>query len=134
MRLIRNLSVVALALLLASPVEAAGKGKKKKTQNGPTIGVVVDVKKDGDKDAGTVTVVSFASAGKNGLQPGEQRTFKVSEATKFETVSGKKKNRTTSPGKFADLVRGETVIVTATGDSASEVKIQPVGKKKKKNK
>jgi hypothetical protein len=133
MRVIRSLAFVALALLMASPVEAADKAKKKKKQNGPASGVVVEVKKDADKDTGTITIMTFAASDKKSvsIEPGTQRIFKINDATKFETVSGKKKDLSTTPVKFTDVVKGETVVVTATDDTASVVKIEPVAKKKK---
>jgi hypothetical protein len=140
MRLIRTLSVVVavLALVLtASSAQAAGKGKGKKTKKEHAVhGVVVKVEKDADKDSGTITVKIGAHKAKNGKpeQLGEEKTFKVTDATKFTEVSGKKGARETKPGKFSEVKDGEKVALEVKGDKAEEVTFHArKHKKAKKN-
>jgi hypothetical protein len=133
MRILRTLVIAALALVIASPAQAADKAKKKKKSSGALSGIVLDVKKDADKDSGTITIMTFATSSKKvaGVEPGTQRVLKFSETTKFERIAGKKKASSSEAAKVADVVKGGTVTITADGDTASAVKIKAAQKKKK---
>jgi hypothetical protein len=129
MNWLKNLAVIAIALVLTNSADAAGKGKKKAK---PIKGEVVDVKKDADKESGSL-VVKVAAKKKTGGAPTE-KTIKVTDATKVLKVTGGKKNKDVpaTPSKLSDLQKGTKVVVTVKGDEASEIKF--VAKKTKKNK
>jgi hypothetical protein len=128
MRTLRVLTALTLPLVLAVSAEAGkGDGKGKKGAHG-FRGVVTAVKRDADKDAGTVTVKVRAKKGGTGDAPAE-KTFKVTSATKFEAVSGAKGSRERKAATFADLKDGAHVVVRSTGDTASAVIIAPHRKK-----
>jgi hypothetical protein len=108
---------LALALLLT--VDAtAGKGNKQGKKALKFHGVVTavdrDKDKDKDKDTGTITVQLAAKrrAGE-AANPTDapEKTFKVTEATRFEKVSGKKGQREVKPAKFADVENGSHVVI-----------------------
>jgi hypothetical protein len=120
---LRNVMAVALALALFASSAEAGKGKKKKAARG-VRGTVVSVA----KDSLTVKV----GARKKGNNPGTERTFKLSDATKVEKVSGKRANRQASPATITDVAKGARVVVNANGEQAQGIKI--VGKSKGKKK
>jgi hypothetical protein len=127
MNRLRNLAVLAVALVLTNSAGAAEKGKKKVK---PVKGTVVEVTKDQDKDSGSI-VVRVAANKKTGV-PATDKAVKVTETTKVFLVGGKKTANTSPvPAKFSDVQKGARVVVTAKGDEASEIKI--VAKKKKKN-
>src|SRR5262249_16893535 len=99
MRLMRYVLSVAVALSLTLAAQAAdeaqkAKNKAKGKKKGTTVaGTVVEVKKEKDKDEGTITVKIQAKKKKDATAPAtpaEEKTFKVTTATKFEKVSGKK--------------------------------------------
>ena len=123
MRLVRTLVVVVagLALVAASPAaQAAEKGKKGRHVKG----VVAEVKKDADKDTGTITVkIPEHKNKKTGeVKPAEEKTFKVTDATKFVEVSGKKGDQKEETVTFAQLKEGEKATFTVKGDEVVEVK------------
>jgi hypothetical protein len=123
MRLVRTLVVVVagLALVAASPAaQAAEKAKKDHKVNG----VVEEVKKDADKDTGTITVkIPEHKNKKTGeVKPAEQKTFKVTDATKFVEVSGKKGDQKEETVTFAALKEGQKATFTVKGDDVVEVK------------
>jgi hypothetical protein len=136
MRLLRTAVALLLVLALAATASAGDKTKKagKKKAAKPVQGVVIDFKKDEGKDTGTITV-KVMQGKKKGGDSGEavQKTFTVTDATKFEKVSGKKANAETKSAAFSDLAKDQKVVITAKGDTAEDVKIA-AGKKKKKNK
>jgi len=129
MRILSVLASFGLLLGMTCTAEAA-KGKKAK----PITGTVTSVKPDSGKDTGSF-IVKVTPKQKKGApaptgQP-EEKTFKVTSSTTFESLTGKKKNTTSSPAKFSDLSDGQTVTVTATDDTATDVKTLPAKKKKK---
>lgn len=70
----------------------------------------------------------------NATTTSEEKTFKITESTKLETTSGKKKDTTNSPAKFNDLKEGNGVIVSSNKKKGVEsVKITKAKKKKKTN-
>jgi hypothetical protein len=117
----------ALALLLAVGASAGDKAKGKKAK--PVTGVVTEVTKD--KDSGTIKVKVVAKK-KGGAEPAE-KTYTVTQATKFEKQVGTKKagDLKTSGAKFGEVKKGDRVAVTAKGDVAQAVKILPAKKKAK---
>jgi hypothetical protein len=136
MRLIQTLSVVvavAALALTASSSEAAAKGKKAKKEHA-VHGVVVKVEKDADKDSGTITVkIGGKKNKKTGVEtPVEEKTFKVTDATKFTEVSGKKGALETKPSTFREVKDGERVVLEVKGDKAEEVKFHDKKAKKAK--
>ncbi|HKB42674.1 MAG TPA: hypothetical protein VKD72_39965 [Gemmataceae bacterium] len=138
MRLLRYvLSVaIALSLTLAAQAGEAQKAKNKaKGKKGTTVaGTVVEVKKEKDKDEGTITVKIQAKKKKDATapaKPAEEKTFKVTTATKFATVSGKKGEQQVTATNFSAVQKGERVRMTVKDDTAEVVKILGKGKKKK---
>jgi len=132
MRMLKLLAVLALCLSLAAPTRAADKAKKGAK---PFTGVVTEIKKDSDKDTGTIKIKVQNKKAANG--PLVEATFTVKETTKFEKVAGKVKKKaaaaaTGSPAKFSDLAKDAQVAITADGASAGTVKILGDAKKKKK--
>ncbi len=134
MRLLPTLSAVAAALVLATAVEAAPKAGKKGKKNRPVTGVVVAVHKDKDADSGTITVKVQPKKKKTAVtaDAAEERTFKVTNATKFEKVHGKKGQQQTTPTTFRQVHKGEHVVILHQGDTAEDVRIQAKGKAKGK--
>jgi len=67
---------------------------------------VIDFKKDEGKDTGTITVKMVKGKKKAGAS-GEamQKTFTVTDATKFEKVSGKRRTPRPSPRRLATSPR-----------------------------
>lgn len=62
----------------------------------------------------------------------EEKSFKITESTKLETVSGKKKDATTTPAKFSDLKAGSGVLISSDKKSVDSVKITKAKKTKTK--
>jgi len=125
---------VALSLTLAAQAEEVQKAKVKKKGNA-VAGTVVEVKKDKDKDEGTITVKIQAKKKKDGSAPAttpEEKTFKVTTATKFEKVSGKKGKQQVTATNFAAVQKGERVRLTVKDGTVENVKIHSKSKKKKK--
>jgi hypothetical protein len=132
MRLVRILVVAFMGLGLvaaAPPAQAAAKAKKEHAVKG----VVASLDKDKDKDSGTITVkIPEHKNKKTGqVKPAAEKTFKVTEATKFIEVSGKKGEKKEEAVTFAALKDGEKVTIEIKGDEALTVKFHA---KKKKNK
>jgi len=137
MRTLKVFAFLAVCLFLAAPAFAADKAKKKekKKANAQVTGVITEVKKDEGKDTGSFTV-KLKFAGKKKPASGE-KTFKVTDATKFEKVTGKIKKKNPAPGspaKLSDLAKDAHVTILGDGDSAKEVKIVAPKKAKKKAK
>lgn len=140
MRLMRYVLSVAVALSLTLAAQAAdeaqkAKNKAKGKKKGTTVaGTVVEVKKEKDKDEGTITVKIQAKKKKDATAPAtpaEEKTFKVTTATKFEKVSGKKGEQQVTATNFGAVQKGERVRMTVKDDTAEDVKILGKGKKKK---
>jgi hypothetical protein len=134
MRLLPTLSAVAAALVLATAVEAAPKAGKKGKKNRPVHGVVVAVQKDKDAASGTITVQVHHKK-KGAAAPAaqaEEKTFKVTNVTTFEKVSGKKGQQQTNPTTFQHVHKGERVVILHQGGTAQDVRIHPKGKAKGK--
>lgn len=117
--------VLGLATAAGPGPRQSGKGAKKH----PGVhGVVLEVKKDKDKDSGLITLKIHR---KKGAPEGNtaDKTFKVTPETKFRKVSGAKGAREVSPATFADLHEGEHAVIRHQDDVAREVTI--VVRKKK---
>jgi hypothetical protein len=132
MNWLRTLIVFAVALVLTAPAGAADKAKKKKELT--VKGTVVEVKKDTDKDSGSLIVKVIV--GKKKDNNTAEKTYKVSETTKVEKVVGKAKKGQPAPeataAKLGDIQKGDTVALTAKGDDASAIKFTITKKKKNK--
>ncbi len=130
MRFAHALSALALVVVLAPHAGADdGKGKKK----GHAVhGIVIAVEKDKDKDSGTITVKVHhkKNKGATGAAPEEEKKFKVHAATKFEFVTGKKGDMDRKPAKFADVKKGERVVIVHKDDVALDVLIHHKDKDK----
>ncbi|MFM7099223.1 MAG: hypothetical protein ACKO16_17580 [Gemmataceae bacterium] len=126
---IRLLLGVVAVFAISSTVEAA-KSKSEK-------GTITKVQQDSGKESGSITVKITPKNSKgntNATTTSEEKTFKITESTKLETTSGKKKDATNSPAKFNDLKEGNGVIVSSNNKKGVEsVKITKAKKKKKTN-
>jgi hypothetical protein len=136
MRLIRILGVVVAVLALVAFIPSAPAAEKSKGKKGHAIkGVVaaVDRDKDGDKDkdTGTITLTIPAHKDKKTGEEtkAEEKKVKVTEATKFVKVSGKKGERKEETATYADVKDGEHVVVRVEGGVAVEVAIHHHKKK-----
>ena len=97
------------------------------------MGTVVAVKKDKDKDEGTLTIKVHAHKKKGtAAVAAQEKTFKVTSATKFEKVSGKKGERQVTAVTFAAVHKGEHVRLTVKDGALEDVKV--LGKKQGKGK
>jgi hypothetical protein len=131
MRLLKVATLAtAAALMLVLVANEAQAAKKQK----PITGTVVEVKKDDDKDTGTVKVKVTPKKKKGDTTAPEpvEMTIKLTDTTKFQTVTGKKGNETTVDAKFSDVSEGKILVVTTNdaGDTAVSVQIKPAPKKK----
>ena len=132
MNWLRNLAVLAVALLLTNSADAAAKGKKKAK---PIKASVVEIKKDSDKESGSLTVKVGGPTKKNPNATATEKTFKITESTKIEKFEGKKakKGTTGTAAKVGDIAKDGNLVLVAKGEEVSEIKIL-AGKKKKKAK
>ncbi len=118
MRWFRALTVCAVVVVL--PLAAPGAPKRvnkpgQKDHMKGVRGVVVEFKRDGDKDNGSITVrlqhkkkqAAQAAAGTN-----KQRTFQVLPVTKFVRVHERKRE----PASFKDIREGQHVRVVPMDD------------------
>ena len=149
MRTTRVLGVVVAVLALvvaASSAQAAQKVKGKKHKKEHAVaGVVKELKKDADKDSGTITVKIGEHHHKKskkgggavtaaGTKSAREKTFKVTPETKFVKLSGKKgAAEQQAAGTFAELKDGDLVFLEVKGDKAEEVKFH-AGRHHKKGK
>ncbi len=137
---------LALAVLMGGAISvdaAPGKnGQKGKKGARPIHGTVVSISKDKDKDSGTLTIQVRSHKKKNqanAATPAEQ-TFKVTDATKFQLTKhikgqkGQKPQVEQTPATFANVHKGERVIIQVNGEVAADVKIVQGGKKAKNKK
>lgn len=126
---IRLLLGVVAVFAISSTVEAA--------KSKPEKGTITKVQQDSGKESGSITVKITPKNSKgntNATTTSEEKTFKITESTKLETTSGKKKDTTNSPAKFNDLKEGNGVIVSSNKKKGVEsVKITKAKKKKKTN-
>lgn len=131
MSLFRSLLVLGLVLTLTGIASAADEAKKAKKKDG-VAGVVTDVAKD--KDEGTITIKVHAR--KKDAAPAEadaEKKFKITKDTKFEKVTGDKGNREQKPATFADVQKGERVLIVPAADNkevAKNVTLHGQAKKK----
>src|SRR5207245_1005722 len=131
MRPVSSLLALGLAFGLVTAADAGPKGGQKGAKKHDGVrGLVVSVKKDGDKDSGSLTVKVHHRKKGAPEQAAEEKTFKVTPETKFQKVSGPKGAREKTPATFADVRQGDHVAVRHKGDVATEVNI--VARKKDK--
>ena len=125
----RSLLSAALALFILSGTVEAAKSK-------PEKGTISKIDQDSGKESGTITVKVTPKKKKSDITPAptatEEKSFKITESTKLETVSGKKKDAITTPAKFSDLKEGSGVLITSNKKSVNSVKITKAKKTKKK--
>jgi hypothetical protein len=124
---IRSLLSAAVALFILSGTVEAAKSK-------PEQGTISKVEQDSGKESGTITVKVTPKKKKSDTTPAtvEEKSFKITESTKIETVSGKKKDATTTPAKFSDLKEGGEVLIASDKKKGVEsVKVTKAKKKKK---
>jgi hypothetical protein len=120
MRLIRSLAVCALVMILPASMALAAGGKgKPKAQKG-IHGKVSEVKKDTDKDTGSITIAVHEKGKGKGTEPVSKK-FQVLANTKFEkvTVEGKGKNAKKGQpesASFKDVQEGEQVVIHPLDD------------------
>src|SRR4051812_30638943 len=129
MRLFGIVAALTLSLVLAGSASAADKAKKaKKTK--PVNGTITAVKKDQDKDSGTLTIKTAAKKGATATET----TVTITGATRFEKFTGKNFKKGTSAGaaKFSEVATGEQVAITLKDNKAEQVKFLEAKKKKAK--
>ncbi|MEY4393272.1 MAG: hypothetical protein RL595_521 [Planctomycetota bacterium] len=121
-----------LVLVAAGVVVLAGNAEAAKK---PLKGTITKVEKDSGTETGTITVNVEPNKKKNPDAKPEEKKFKISDSTKLESVTGKKKDTTSTTAKFSDLAEGKTVAVDAgkgkKNKGAQGVKIFASKKKKK---
>ena len=128
MRFVHSFVALALVLLLAASAHAGGgKGKKDKTVSGRVTAI------DKDKSTFTIKVQPKTKKGDTQTAPPEEKTFKVTQTTKYSTVGGKKGALQAMPATFDDLKVGVPVVISHTGDTVTTITIQQ-GKTKDKPK
>jgi hypothetical protein len=117
-----------VAMFIFSGTVEAAKSK-------PEKGVISKIEKDSGKESGTIAVKITPKKKKSDTTPAptaaEEKSFKINESTKIETVSGKKKDATTTPAKFIDLKEGNSVLISSKKKSVDSVKIKKAKKTKK---
>ena len=125
----QSLLIAMVAMFILSGTVEAAKSK-------PEKGVISKIEKDSGKESGTITVKVTPKKKKTDTTPAktvaEEKSFKITESTKIETVSGKKKDATTTPAKFSDLKEGSGVLITSDKKSVESVKITKAKKTKTK--
>jgi hypothetical protein len=134
MRLLHSCVAVAVLIGCAVSVEAAA-GKKGNKGSRPINGVITAVTKEDGKDTGTITVQVQAhkKKGQASSTPPAEKTFQVSSSTKFavvQKVKGQKGQKETMPTTFANVFKGDRVLVRVKGDVVEEVQLVPAKKKK----
>jgi hypothetical protein len=124
-RLLTTIGVIVALTGFTSVAQADDAGGKKKHH--AVHGRVTDVASDGS----AITVEIRPHQKKNALAPATppaavEKKFKVDKDTKFVFVSGKKGEREFTPATFADVHKGERVVVvfrTGQSDLADRVAI-----------
>lgn len=128
MKFAHLLTAAVTIFVLSGTVEAA--------KSKPVKGTIIKAQQDTGKESGTITVKVTPKKKKGNNTPApttaEEKSFKITESTKLETVSGKKKDATTMPAKFIDLKEGNSVLISSKKKSVDSVKIKKAKKTKKK--
>jgi hypothetical protein len=130
-RLLTSIGVIVAVAGFASAADGDGGGAKKKHHG--AHGQVTDVASDGS----TITVAVRPHRNKNAPAPATppapvEKKFKIDKDTKIQFVSGKKGERQFTPATFADLHKGEHVLVIfRAGQSDLADKVAIVKHKKK---
>ena len=113
MRLVRTLLVCALVLAVPTGTLLAGQGRKAHRKDHPRAvrGVVVEVRKDQDKDNGSLTLrVRDRDPARKDRD--DRRTFQIMPLTRFVKVHEGKH----TPASFADVHDGQRVRVYPLDD------------------
>jgi hypothetical protein len=136
MRSIRTLIALSLAISLAGTSGAfAGLGKGANSGKHYIHGQVVSVQMDANgKGSGTITVlVHHHKKGATSNEAPVEKTFKVSNATTYAIVQGKKGAVQQQSADVSAVQKGSHVLLTHNADQVSDVKIVRKGKGNKKN-
>jgi hypothetical protein len=133
----RALLVLGLAFtfLAGSATAQAVKGAKKGKKAHAVHGVVVKV--DKEKVNGTITIRVHHKKNAEAAVAEEEKTFRITDLTKFEKVivKGKgKENRETKPASFADIQLGQHVAIVTAGNSGDARAVAIVHRQKNKAK
>jgi hypothetical protein len=126
MRLLQSFLAVSLVLAWTAHAEAAAptNGEKKHHHHHAIHGVVVSTTKDKDKDSGSITIRVHHKNGKSGKQQVSLKTFRVTDATKFEKVlhiaKGQEKRESNS---FLEVHKGEHIAIFPAQGKHHEAKL-----------
>jgi hypothetical protein len=132
MRIVKGLMVLGLVLAFAGGASAGEKGAKKAKKGAKGVhGVVTAV----GKDSVTVKVKQGKKAGGGTAE----KTFKLNNATKYESVKvtkvkGQKPQKETADAAIGNLATGKHVQIVADGETAAKVSIVEGKKGKAKKK
>jgi len=125
---VRSICTVAVIVSLSVSAAMAGEGKKGKQKGRSAHGVVVEVKKDADKDNGSV-IVRVHHKGKGGSPDRDElRTFQILPTTKFVVAEGKGQQEAST---FKELHEGQHVIVQTMDDRPNTAQHVAIRKAKK---
>jgi len=132
MQILRHVLAVAVAVILAATVSAADATKKaaKGKKGANARGTVVSFEKDADKNSGTLVVK--VTTGKKPNVTTEEKKFKVTEATKVQTLVGKPKDNQVKDGSVSDIGKDKLVILMLKDDTVETIKVSDAKKKKNK--
>jgi hypothetical protein len=119
--------VVSFAAVTA---RADGDQQSKKRGHGHRVrGVVTEVKRDADKDNGSITVRVQQKKKAGTTDHDQSRTFQVLPVTKFVKAKGKGQSE---PGSFKDVHEGEHVVVQSMDDRPGIAQVVAIHHKGKK--
>jgi hypothetical protein len=136
MRIARVLVVLALSAFLAGSSTAEGAKVKRagKLKQHAVHGVVV--KMDKDKVNGTITIRVHHKQQGDATATEQEKTFRVTDLTKYEKVivKGKEKDqRERKPASFGDLQLGQHVVIVTAG-KGGEAKLVAIVQRANKKK
>ncbi len=133
-RILQLVLAISLGLALTAHATAGDKAKGKGKGKHGIAGVVQSV----DKDSVTVKIMQHkkkkgSGSGSGSASGAEEKTFKLSGSTKFDTLSHTKgqKGVETKDAKLEDVKAGQRIRITADGDTAQKIDILGEAKKKK---
>ena len=124
---------VVVVLCLASTSDAAPKKEKKKSK--PVRATVTEIKRDQDREEGSLVVKTVLNKKKG--EPAEM-TFKVTPQTKIQKAVKKKDRNTPATAetvKFSAIEKNALLVIKSKdGSTADEIQVRPAKKKTKKKK
>ena len=127
---LRTVVLCAVAVLFAATAQADGDQQSKKKGHGHRVrGVVTEVKRDADKDNGSITVRVQPKKKAGTTDHDQPRTFQVLPVTKF--VKGEGKGQL-EPASFKDVHEGEHVVVQSMDDRPGIAQVVAIHHKGKK--